>query len=408
MNTMPPINRSISAKRLPHTREVGGAIWRLLDRTLPTLAAGRLKIMLPNGRTIERRGAADGPEAALIMHRWRAIRRILLGGENGFTDSYMDGDWSTPDLPRLLELCMRNEAQLTAAAHTSPAGVAVARVLHLLRSNTRRGSQRNIAAHYDLGNDFFAAWLDADMNYSSALYTAGGDTLEQAQERKLDRIATLLALAGGESVLEIGCGWGSLAERLIRSHSASVVGITLSAAQFAYAEARLVGEAKADLQLLDYRDLSGSFDRIVSVEMIEAVGESYWPVYFAKLRECLKRGGIAVVQAITIDESRFPAYRQRPDFIQRHIFPGGMLPTKAIIGREAARVGLRLESHQGFGDSYAATLREWRSRFLQNWPGIKLMGFDERFRRLWDYYLVYCETGFRMRAVDVGLFKFIG
>jgi len=404
---VPPINRSISAKQLPRSRERRRAIWRLLEDALPALAAGRLKIMLPNGRTIERRGAADGPEAVMTLHRWRAVRRILLGGENGLTDSYMDGDWSTPDLPRLLQLCMRNEAQLIAAAHTSPAGVAVARFLHLLRSNTRRGSQRNIAAHYDLGNDFFAAWLDADMNYSSALYAAE-DTLEQAQERKLDRIAGLLALAGGERVLEIGCGWGSLAERLIRRHSASVVGVTLSGAQFDYARARLAGEAKADLRLLDYRDVSGSFDRIVSVEMIEAVGESYWPVYFPKLRACLKRGGIAVVQAITIDESRFSAYRQRPDFIQRHIFPGGMLPTKAIIGREAARAGLRVESHEGFGDSYAVTLREWRSRFLQNWPSIKLMGFDERFRRMWDYYLVYCETGFRMRAVDVGLFKFIG
>ncbi|MGA7803534.1 class I SAM-dependent methyltransferase, partial [Bradyrhizobium sp.] len=340
----------------------------------------------------------------------RAVWRILLEGEDGFSSGYIDDDWTTPDLASVLDLGMRNETALTPQTKNWLLSFAFNRVGHALRANTRRGSRRNIAAHYDLGNDFFRPWLDAGMNYSSALYR-GDETLERAQQRKLDRIAELLALRGGEKVLEIGCGWGALAERLLRSFGANVLGVTLSRQQLGYAEARLAAEierGQAELRFLDYRDIEGRFDRIASIEMSEAVGARYWPVYFAKLRACLEIGGIAVIQAITVAEERFDAYRRRPDFIQRHIFPGGMLPTQSIIEREAARAGLKLVFHESFGDSYARTLREWRKRFLQAWPKLEALDFNARFRRLWEYYLAYCEIGFRSGSVDVGFYKLAG
>jgi cyclopropane-fatty-acyl-phospholipid synthase len=374
------------------------------------LRAGRLHIVLPTGETVARHGAIAGPEASIVLRHWRGAWRLLTDGEDGIARGYIDGDWSTPDLAQLLELGMRNEAAVTPQTKWRLPGFVGNRIRHAFRANTRRGSRRNIAAHYDLGNDFFQPWLDSGMNYSSALF-AGGETLEQAQNRKLDRIAELLALDGGERVLEIGCGWGALAERLIRAHGATVCGITLSTEQLAHARARLAGaiaNGRADLRLVDYRDVAGRFDRIASIEMIEAVGESYWPAYFAKLRACLAAGGAALIQAITIDEGRFAGYRAHPDFIQRYIFPGGMLPTRSIIEREAERAGLKLIHHESFGDSYVRTLREWRSRFLHAWPKLEALGFDQRFRRMWEYYLVYCETGFRCRAIDVGFFKLAG
>lgn len=386
-----------------------GLLGRAVDRALPRLRTGRLQLTLPNGAVIERRGAPAGPEAVMIVHRWRALWRIRRDGDNGFADSYLDGDWSTPDLGAVLELCMQNEAALGTPAGRR-LGLLRNRLQHWLRANTRRGSRRNIAAHYDLGNEFFRPWLDEGMNYSSALYD-NCDTLERAQSAKLDRAAALLDLNGGERVLEIGCGWGALAERLIRHYGASVSGITLSTEQLAYAKTRLAGEVErghADLQLRDYRDVAGRFDRIASIEMIEAVGERYWPSYFGKIRDCLAHGGVALLQAITIDESRFAAYRKRPDFIQRYIFPGGVLPTHSIIAREAERAGLKLVHHESFSDSYVRTLREWRDRFLRAWPHIEPLGFNERFRRMWEYYLAYCEVGFRNGSINVGFFKLAG
>ena len=285
----------------------------------------------------------------MTVHRWRGLRRMLLDGDHGFADGYLDGDWSTPELGQLLEFCMQNESALTATAAVGRLGLMRNRLVHWLRHNTRRGSRRNIAAHYDLGNDFFRPWLDAGMNYSSALY-ANCDTLERAQEAKLDRAAALLDLDGGERVLEIGCGWGAFAERLIRHygcqrlrHHAVDRTARLSRKRGSADE---VERGRADLRLLDYRDVPGTFDRIASIEMIEAVGERYWPNYFGKIRDCLANGGVALLQAITIDEHRFAAYRKCPDFIQRYIFPGGVLPTVSIIEREAARAGLKLVHHE--------------------------------------------------------------
>jgi cyclopropane-fatty-acyl-phospholipid synthase len=383
---------------------------RLVDRAVPVLPAGHLLLTLPNGAIIERRGEQEGPDAAMIVHRWRTFRRMLLDGEHGFADSYLDGDWSTPDLAPLLEYFVCNETALAAQASNGWFGLVRNKLTHWLRSNSKRGSKRNIAAHYDLGNEFFKPWLDSGMNYSSAIYP-NCDSLERAQEAKLDRAAALLDLNGGERVLEIGCGWGALAERFIRHYGANMFGITLSKEQLAYAQDRLAPEVesgKAEFRFLDYRDVAATFDRIVSIEMIEAVGERYWPNYFGKLRESLVSGGVALLQAITIDERRFAAYRKTPDFIQRYIFPGGVLPTRTIIEQEAARAGLKLVHQESFGDSYVRTLREWRSRFLQAWPKIEPLGFNDRFRRMWEYYLAYCEVGFRLGTIDVGFFKLAG
>jgi cyclopropane-fatty-acyl-phospholipid synthase len=385
---------------------------RVVERLLPSLQAGRLQIALPSGEVIDRRTDQPGPEAVITLNRWRALWRLMRDGDSGLGRGYLDGDWWTPNLGALLELGMRNEAALAASAGGWWLAHALSRLRHSRRANTRRGSRRNIAAHYDLGNAFYSHWLDRGMNYSSALYRRGDETLEEAQEAKLDRAISLLEIAGGERVLEIGCGWGGLAERLVRDHRCAVTGLTLSTEQLAYARSRLASETSScgiDLRLQDYRDVNvdDRYDRIVSIEMLEAVGERFWQIYFEKLRACLTEEGIAVLQVITIDQSRFAAYRRRPDFVQRYIFPGGMLPTMDIIRREAERVGLALVAHESFGDSYARTLQAWRQRFLRAWSQIEPLGFDQRFRRMWEYYLTYCEVGFRFEAVNVSFFKLV-
>jgi cyclopropane-fatty-acyl-phospholipid synthase len=377
----------------------------VLRRFLASAQAGTLTLTLPTGDTIQHRGTRPGPDAVLVIHRWRALWRLTLAGDLGLAQAYMDDDCHSPDLKALLDFGMQNEAALGASG--SVLSRCLERVRHWRHANTRRGSRRNIAAHYDLGNDFYALWLDGGMNYSSALFLHEGQTLEAAQTAKLDRIAALLDVKPGQHVLEIGFGWGPLAERLLTRQACRLSGLTLSAKQLAFSQARLRRAALQhwDLRLQDYRDIAGRYDRIVSVEMLEAVGERYWQTYFEKLRQSLNDGGVAVLQAITIAESRFADYRRRPDFIQRHIFPGGMLPTLEIIRREATHAGLRLLAHESFGSSYARTLAEWRRRFLHAWPDIQALGFDARFRRMWEYYLSYCEVGFAAGVIDVGLFK---
>ena len=322
--------------------------------------------------------------------------------------SYRDGDWSSPDLAALLEFGIRNEAGWGHALDASWPSRWLGRLFHIARSNTRRGSRENIAFHYDLGNDFYAQWLDPELIYSSALHVSGNESLEVAQAHKLERIVELLELKKSASVLEIGCGWGALAIALAGTHDASVTGLTLSAEQLAHARQRVGDrqlEAKIDLRLQDYRDVQGSYDRIVSIEMLEAVGERYWPTYFDTLRSRLKPGGLAVVQVITIADAHFEHYRTHTDFIQRFIFPGGMLPSSSALKAQAERAGLTMETVQTFGESYAITLVEWRRRFLRAWPEIEALGFDSAFRRLWEYYLCYCEAGFRAGRVDVGLYR---
>jgi cyclopropane-fatty-acyl-phospholipid synthase len=392
--------------RRPH----GGLATRLTNSLIPDLRKGRLTLVLPNGDRIERQGADPGPEARIEVRHWRGLLRLARQGDEGLVRGYIAGQIATPDIAPVLDLAVSNENVVESFTQRSAINSQIRRLAHALRANTRAGSRRNIRAHYDLGNDFFRLWLDSGMNYSSAIY-AGNEDLETAQLRKLDRIVGMLRLRDGDRIIEIGCGWGALAERLLQHHDVRYTGITLSSEQLAYAKARLqraYGADAATFRLEDYREFDGCFDRIASIEMIEAVGEQYWPVYFQKLRQALAKGGRAVIQAITIDENRFEAYRNRPDFIQRYIFPGGMLPTDRIVIEQASRAGLRLIERESFGNSYAKTLREWRARFRKAARDLEQLGFDSQFRRLWDYYLAYCEVGFLHASINVSLYAFAG
>lgn len=375
---------------------------RLLRAVLGRVHCGSIRMHLPNGERVEVCGEFEGPSATLAIREWRALRRIAVSGDLGFAAGFIDGEWTSADLPQTLEFFARNARALAAAPRSWTARCA-SRLWHWSRRNTRQGSRKNIEFHYDLGNAFYELWLDEGMQYSAAIY-APGDTLESAQTRKLDRILDLLQMEGHEHVLEIGCGWGAVAERVAEC-GAHLTGLTLSREQADYARARLASHGdRANIRLEDYRDVRGTFDRIVSIEMIEAVGERYWPSYFDVLRDRLARNGLAVIQAITIDETRFERYRRNPDFIQRYIFPGGMLPTKTGLREHAEAAGLELIHSECFGTGYAETLAEWRRRFLAARDDVAKLGFDRRFLRMWDYYLAYCEGGFRAGTIDVGLY----
>ncbi len=401
MQIQPSTARSLDAD---DTNSVAATLWR---RLIPPLDCGRLVIETPAGEQVVMAGPQPGPQAWLTIYSMRCLWRLVTGGDMGFAESYVAGEWSSPHIGAVLDLGLRNSAAEARVRRLRTPDL-LRRARHALNRNTRWGSRRNIAAHYDLGNAFYAHWLDAGMSYSSALFSEQDQTLEAAQEAKLDRVCELLALSGGENVLEIGCGWGSLAERIVFRHGCEFTGITLSQRQLEFARRRLdrceMGR-HADLRLQDYRDVQGSYDRIVSIEMLEAVGEAYWPTYFGKLFANLRPGGSAVLQAITIDEAAFTQYRRRPDFIQKYIFPGGMLPTRQIIERETAAAGLKLMASEFFGRSYARTLAEWQHRFQIAWPAIAALGFDARFKRIWEYYLAYCQAGFEAGMIDVGLYK---
>ena len=400
------------AQPAAHTasRPANGLSAFILRRLLNKLRHGRLTFVLPDGSRLEGQGPLPGPSAVLELHNTRLFRAALLHGEAGFYESYIAGAWSSPDLTALLALAVQNDTDAGPAGLFAIPARLLSRLRHAARANTRKGAQRNIMAHYDLGNDFYAAWLDPSMLYSSGMYEDCDDTLEAAQAAKLALIADWLEAPRGGAILEIGCGWGALARHLGAAGSV-VTGLTISPAQLAHAQAVVAGAGlseRVQLILRDYRDETGRYDRIVSVEMLEAVGEAYWPVYFRALRDRLKPGGRAVLQVITMDESRHAAYRRTPDFIQRHIFPGGMLPTKTAIAEQARAAGLAPGRVRYFGPSYARTLADWRARFLAAWPRIEAMGFDARFRRLWTYYLCYCEAGFASGRVDVGLYELGG
>nr|WP_306830802.1 cyclopropane-fatty-acyl-phospholipid synthase family protein [Neorhizobium huautlense] len=380
---------------------------RVTEKLIRHLRYGHLKVVLPSGAVVEKTGPEPGPDATIVMRRWRALRRLVTAGDIGFAEGFIDGDWTTPDLTELIRLAARNGEALAPAIDGHVVMRLANRIGHLLNANTKRGSRRNIEAHYDLGNNFYKEWLDASMLYSSGIFDEDTSTLEASQRKKLDRIREKLDLEGGESVLEIGCGWGALAVDLAARAKANVTGITLSPSQLNWARTAVAGNGlsqQVDLRLQDYRDVHGKFDRIVSIEMFEAVGEAYWPGYFDTLKRCMKADGRAVLQIISIEPARYASYRGKADFIQKYVFPGGFLPSDQALAAAVNAAGLKLREVEHFGKSYARTLLEWRIRFLARWPAIAAQGFDERFRRLWLYYLCYCEAGFEEGSVNVGLY----
>lgn len=384
-----------------------GVLGRLIGligrKLMPRDLTGGLTLTLPSGRTHRIGYARPGVSCDLQLRNYRPVWSAMRRGAIGFAESVMAGDVDSSDLTAVLRFYLQNRPALNAAARPVFSKSPADRLFHLLRPNTRTGARRNISAHYDLGNDFYALWLDRTMSYSSACFGSGAQTLDAAQGAKYDLVLGALDLARPSDILEIGCGWGGFLETAAR-HGHRVTGLTISQEQLDYARKRLGGQAEVRFQ--DYRDTRESFDAIASIEMIEAVGEANWPTYFQALHDRLRPGGAAAVQAITIDERLYDGYRRKADFIQRYIFPGGMLPTRQILGEQAARAGLTFETVKCFGQDYARTLAIWRERFEDAWGAIARLGFDERFRRRWNYYLCYCEAGFTEGSIDVGVYRF--
>lgn len=378
---------------------------RLLISLAPSIRVGSLTIVLPDGRSHRFDGTATGPHGVLYVRNDRLARRMLLGGKLGFCESYLDGDWTSPDVPALFEMALLNETELDRAMNGKAWVRALNFLLHAAKPNSKSGSKRNIAYHYDLGNSFYERWLDPSMTYSAAVYADldKAEPLYEAQQRKYAAIAARMDLQPGHHVLEIGCGWGGFAEYAAKVVGARVTGVTISKAQHDYAVARMERAGLShmvDIRLQDYRDVREQFDRIASIEMFEAVGERYWPTYFNTLRDRLKPGGKASLQIITIGEDHFEGYRKGADYIQRYIFPGGMLPSPTRLKAEVEGAGLAFDSTESYGLHYARTLREWQESFQAAWPTLQ-DDFDTRFKRMWEQYLWYCEAGFKVGTIDL-------
>jgi cyclopropane-fatty-acyl-phospholipid synthase len=394
----------LSAKPIPYDQDPVPFSARGLLRVLEKLQYGRLTVELPDGSTRTFNGREPGPDARVTLRDWSAIATLLRKSEIGVAECWRDGLLATPDMTAFLTLCARNEKALADVFYGNPVVAFMLRCAHALRANTRAGARKNIHAHYDLGNDFYRLWLDPSMTYSSAVFSHPGEALERAQDAKYERILQQLGIDSSHHVLEIGCGWGGFAEYAARTRGCRVTGITISRAQLAFAQERIrrAGlEAFVDLRFCDYRDLAGEFDRVVSIEMVEAVGEKYWPAYFATVRRSLKAGGRAMIQSIVIDEAAFERYRRTSDFIREYIFPGGMLPSVERFVAHAREAGLAAREPFRFGKDYAETLRRWRRAIDEHEAGIRAQGFDDAFLALWRFYLHYCEAGFEAGRIDV-------
>jgi cyclopropane-fatty-acyl-phospholipid synthase len=368
------------------------------------LKYGELTVQMPNGHRYAFAGHQPGPAAEFIIHDLGFAKRLFEGGDIGLAEAYIAGEWDTPDLTAFLQLfCVNHEAVATLLPGR-PIVKLLQRFRHWMNRNSKSGSRRNIHAHYDIGNAFYTQWLDRTMTYSSAIYAPGDNDLASAQMRKYRTLAESGGFQSGDHVLEIGCGWGGFAEFAAREIGCRLTCLTISQEQFDYAQQRIFEAGLADkveIKLQDYRDERGAYDRIASIEMFEAVGEQYWPTYFSQLRDRLNPSGTAALQIITIHEKFWEGYRKEIDFIRRYIFPGGMLPTPARLEELGEKHGLTCVSQKIFGLDYARTLADWRERFRTAWPTLTPLGFDERFKRLWEYYYAYCEAGFNSQNIDV-------
>jgi cyclopropane-fatty-acyl-phospholipid synthase len=374
-------------------------------KLMQRLRHGSLTVQLPDG-SMQRFGNGEGPSAAITLRNWGVCSAALKSGDIGFAESYIAGDWTTPSLTDLLVVFITNRQEVEDVIYGTWLGRLLYRAKHLLNRNTKANSQKNIHAHYDLGNAFYGLWLDGTMNYSSAWFEGDfSKPMPQAQHAKVRRALTAAGVKPGDRVLEIGCGWGALAEMAATEFGASVAGVTLSTEQLAFARQRMANAAPsgmADLRLQDYRDIRDApFDAICSIEMVEAVGREYWAEYFETVARLLKPGGRACVQSIVIDDSLFERYIGSTDFIQQYIFPGGCLPCPREFRKAANAAGLEVVDEFAFGADYAETLRRWRDSFLAQRKAVLQLGFDERFIRIWEFYLAYCEAAFEKANIDV-------
>lgn len=376
---------------------------QLFMRVLDQVRVGRIDLVTPEGEWLSC-GGESGPQATLTLRSWEAAEGILRKADIGLAEAYMAGDCDIDRPADLLTIALLNQQHIERAFYGNWLAVLWYRLRHWSRANTRSGSRRNIVAHYDLGNDFYKLWLDPTMSYSSAWFAGNlAQPLDQAQQAKYERILDRLGARPGEHILEIGCGWGGFAEAAAR-RGCRVRGITLSPAQLEYARQRIADAGLSDLVELsytDYRDIDGQYDHVVSIEMYEAVGERFWPAYFRAIRDVLKPGGRAVIQGITIHDEVFGRYRRGTDFIQQYVFPGGMLASESAFARQGERAGLRLHASEAFGRDYAETLRRWLKAFTDAEPRVRALGFDDRFIRMWRFYLCYCAAGFDSGRTDV-------
>ncbi len=382
-----------------------GGFNKLLDRLDTGIREGRIEAILPDGSSRTVGGHGEGPVAIIHLKSWRALVRLVASGSVGWYVAWARGEWTSPDPVKIFDVFLRNAASLGDTGRSKGPWKTVNWLAHRLRANGRRRARRNIAHHYDLGNDFYAAWLDPSMTYSSAIFAAPGDALETAQEHKVRLLLDRLDLQPGQRLLEIGCGWGALAEIAARDYGVHVTGLTLSEEQKTWAEARLARAGladQADIQLTDYRDVAGTFDAVASVEMVEAVGQEYWPAYLDAIARALQPGGKAAIQLISIRDDLFPNYAANADFIQTYIFPGGLLIGEKKFRAIGEKAGLSWQDRAGYGVHYAETLRRWRDRYDDAVHDGRLPnGFDQAFHDLWRYYLMYCEGGFRSGGIDV-------
>ncbi len=365
---------------------------------------GKIKIVTPDGKKYNFQGKRDGPETEIIIKSQKSINKILDKGSLGFAESYLDGNIETKDLKSLMLFFAKNEKYLNGVLKKNIFLRFSNYFRKKLTENTIKQNKKNISYHYDLGNDFFKYWLDKNLTYSSGIFVEKNKSLEKAQINKLEKMCNLLKLKKEHHLLEIGCGWGSFAIYAAKKYKCRVTCITLSEKQFLYVKRKIKNlnlNKKINIQIMDYRNLKGKFDRIASIEMFEAVGEKYWNLYFKKIKELLNPNGIAAFQIITINKNRFIDYKKNLDFIQKYIFPGGMLPSKEILKKIINENDLLEFSINNFGKDYSKTLKEWLIRFKKSWKHIKPLGFDNRFKRMWEYYLNYCETGFDVGTLDL-------
>ena len=372
--------------------------------TVQKINCGRLDFVLPDGRRFRVEGKTPGPVAELDIHNPDCFARLIREGDLGFCDAYLEGWWSTPDLQALMDFVHEDNWDVYDGFPGMGLVRMYERLRHWLKRNSRAQARRNISHHYDLGNEFYRLWLDDTMTYSSALFRTGQESLEAAQTQKYASMVDQLGAKPGDHVLEIGCGWGGFAEYAAKERGLRVTGLTISREQFAFAQERIARAGLSEqvtFKLQDYRDERGSYDGIASIEMFEAVGEQYWPTYFGTVRDRLNPGGRATLQVITVEDHRFEAYRNTVDFIQKYIFPGGMLPSPSVLRAEVERAGLQVLRSIEFGESYSQTLRRWHDTFNEKWEEVARLGFDDRFRRMWNFYLTSCAGAFRGGNCDV-------